>query len=116
MGIDERDAYLRGLEAGGKDFGRVPSDVFFSALCASTVEGFFSNPVYGGNRDMMAWRKTGFPGAYASYYDIVDQHGITIDRAPVSFAEDVHGHVDQRSRLACREQSTVTKWRNVSSS
>ena len=67
---------------------------------------------------MMAWRKIGFPGAYASYYDIVDQHGITIDRAPVSLAEDVHGHVhvDRRSRLACREQRRVTKWQNVSSS
>jgi gluconate 2-dehydrogenase gamma chain len=32
-------------------------------------------------------------GAYALYYDLVDQHGITIDRAPVSLAEDVHGHV-----------------------
>ena len=34
-----------------------------SRVCISTVEGFFSNPVYGGNRDMMAWRKIGFPGA-----------------------------------------------------
>lgn len=53
----------------------------------------------------MAGRKIGFPGAYASYYDIVDQHGITIDRAPVSLAEDFHGHVhvDRRCRLACRE-------------
>jgi gluconate 2-dehydrogenase gamma chain len=79
--------------------------MFSSPHSGSTVEGFFSNPVYGGNRDMMAWRKIGFPGAYASYYDIVDQHGITIDRAPVSLAEDVHGHVhvDRRCRLACRE-------------
>jgi gluconate 2-dehydrogenase gamma chain len=49
--------------------------------------------VYGGNRDMMAWRMVGFPGAYASYYELVDQHGITVDRAPTSLAEDVHGHM-----------------------
>ena len=59
----------------------MPSDVFFAHLWESTVEGFFSDPVYGGNRNMVAWRMIGFPGAYASYYDLVDQHGITIDRA-----------------------------------
>jgi len=25
---------------------------------------------------MISWRMIGFPGAYASYYDLVDQHGI----------------------------------------
>jgi len=93
MSAEEQDAYLRGLEAGGKDLGGVPSNVFFSELWESTVEGFFSDPVYGGNRNMIAWRMIGFPGAYASYYDIVHQHGISIDRAPLSLAEDVHGHV-----------------------
>jgi len=93
MAAADQDAYLRSLEAGGKDLGGVPSNVFFSQLWESTVEGFFSDPVYGGHRDMIAWRMIGFPGAYASYYDIVHQHGISIDRAPVSLAEDVHGHV-----------------------
>ena len=58
-----------------------------------TVEGYFSDPVYGGNSDMVAWRMIGFPGAYASYYDLVDKHGIKIDRAPMSIAEDAHGHI-----------------------
>ena len=93
MPAERQDAYLRGLEAGGKDLGGVPSDVFFEHLWQCTVEGFFSDPVYGGNRDMVAWRMVGFPGAYASYYELVDQHGINIERAPTSLAEDVHGHV-----------------------
>jgi gluconate 2-dehydrogenase gamma chain len=59
----------------------------------STLEGFFSDPVYGGNRNMLSWRMIGFPGAYASYYDLIDQHGIKIDRAPTSLAEDGHGHI-----------------------
>jgi len=42
---------------------------------------------------MVAWQMIGFPGAYASYYDLIDQHGIKIDRRPMSLAEDVHGHV-----------------------
>lgn len=93
MGTDQQDAYLRSLEAGGKNLGGVPSDVFFAQFWESTVEGFFGDPVYGGNRDMAAWRMIGFPGAYASYYDLVDQHGIKIDRPPTSLAEDAHGHI-----------------------
>jgi gluconate 2-dehydrogenase gamma chain len=93
MSPDQQDSYLKSLEAGGKDLGSVPSQVFFAHLWESTVEGFFSDPVYGGNRNMVSWRMIGFPGAYASYYDVVDQHGIKIDRAPMSLAEDVHGHI-----------------------
>jgi gluconate 2-dehydrogenase gamma chain len=93
MSADQQDAYLQGLEAGGRILGGVPSDVFFAHLWECTVEGFFSDPVYGGNRKMVAWRMIGFPGAYASYYDLVDQHGFKIDRPPMSLAEDAHGHV-----------------------
>src|ERR1700692_4039628 len=50
MTADEQDNYLHGLEAGGKDLGGVPSDVFFAHLWSCTVEGFFSDPGYGGNR------------------------------------------------------------------
>jgi len=93
MSADRQDDYLKSLEAGGKDLGGVPSQVFFAHLWESTLEGFFSDPVYGGNRNMVAWRMIGFPGAYASYYDLVDQHGIKVDRAPMSLAEDAHGHI-----------------------
>jgi gluconate 2-dehydrogenase gamma chain len=93
MGGEQQDAYLRSLEAGSKDLGGVPSDVFFDHLWQATIEGFLSDPVYGGNRDMVAWRMIGFPGAYASYYELVDQHGIRIDRAPTSLGEDAHGHM-----------------------
>ena len=93
MSADKQDAYLRSLEAGAKDLDSVPSEVFFAALWQCTVEGFFSDPVYGGNRDMVAWRMIGFPGAYASYYDLVDKHGIQIKREPMSLAQDAHGHV-----------------------
>jgi gluconate 2-dehydrogenase gamma chain len=93
MNADQQDTYLRSLEAGGKDLDSVPSEVFFAVLWDSTVEGFFSDPVYGGNRDMVAWRMIGFPGAYASYYDLVDRHGIKINRPPMSLAEDAQGDI-----------------------
>ena len=93
MSSDHQDAYLVHLESGGKDLGGVPSNVFFEHLWECTLEGFFSDPVYGGNRDMVAWRMIGFPGAYASYFDLVDQHGFRLDRAPMTLAENAHGHI-----------------------
>ncbi len=102
MNSAQQDAYLRGLETGAKDLGGVPSEVFFDHLWQCTVEGFFSDPVYGGNRDMTAWRMVGFPGAYASYYELVDQHGIKIDRAPTSLAEDAHGHVTMKPGIPAK--------------
>jgi gluconate 2-dehydrogenase gamma chain len=102
MSPDAQDSYLKNLEAGGKDLGGVPSDVFFAHLWESTLEGFFSDPVYGGNCNMASWRMIGFPGAYASYYDLVDQHGIKLDRAPMSLAEDAHGHVHLNPGIPAR--------------
>ena len=90
---DQQDEYLKKLEKGGSDLNGVPSETFFAHLWQGTLEGFFSDPVYGGNRDMLSWRMIGFPGAYSSYYDLVDKHGIVIDRAPMSLAQDAGGHM-----------------------
>ena len=32
-----------------------------------TIEGFFCDPIYGGNRDCAGWRLVGFPGAHWGY-------------------------------------------------
>lgn len=96
MSAEQQDSYLRQLEAGGKDLGGVPSAEFFAELWEATIEGFFADPVYGGNRDMVAWQMIGFPGAYASYYELVDKHGITFDRPPLSLASDAHGGMQMK--------------------
>jgi gluconate 2-dehydrogenase gamma chain len=90
---EKQDAYLRELETKDKDLDGVPSKTFFSSLWQMTVEGFFSDPNYGGNRNMIGWKMIGFPGAYASYYDLVDKHGIKINRQPMSLAQDSAGHM-----------------------
>lgn len=35
---------------------------FFDALCLHTRQGFYCDPVYGGNRDQVGWQVVGFPG------------------------------------------------------
>jgi gluconate 2-dehydrogenase gamma chain len=42
MSAGQQDAYLKDLEAGSKNLGGVPSDVFFSHLWECTIEGSFS--------------------------------------------------------------------------
>jgi gluconate 2-dehydrogenase gamma chain len=93
MSVANQDAYLTSLESGSLDLDGVPSAVFFEMLLKMTVEGFFSDPVYGGNRDMLAWRMIGFPGAYADYFEAIDKHGVKFEREPMSLAEDAHGRI-----------------------
>lgn len=92
---EQRDTHLTALQQGKVELGDVPSATFFGSLLEMTIEGFFSDPVYGGNRDMIGWRLIGFPGAYANYYHLIDSHGMSLDRAPMSLAEDSAGHVHQ---------------------
>jgi gluconate 2-dehydrogenase gamma chain len=87
MSPDQQDEYLHKLEADGVDLNGIPSGIFFSQLLEMTIEGFFSDPVYGGNKDMVAWKMIGFPGAYATYYDLIDKHGIKFRREPVSLGQ-----------------------------
>lgn len=35
---------------------------FFATLCLHTRQGFYSDPVYGGNKGQMGWKTIGFPG------------------------------------------------------
>jgi gluconate 2-dehydrogenase gamma chain len=85
---NEQDAYLEALQTGQQSLNGVPAHIFFESLLALTIEGFFSDPIYGGNKDMVAWKMIGFPGAYASFYHLVDQHGVLFTRPPMSIGED----------------------------
>ncbi len=93
MSADAQDTYLKSLEAGATDLNGVPSGVFFKMLLDMTVEGFFGDTVYGGNRGMVAWKMIGFPGAYADYYEAIERHGEKYEREPMSLGEDWQRHI-----------------------
>jgi len=38
------------------------------------MQGFFSDPIYGGNRNMVSWKMLGFPGLPATYANVVDAY------------------------------------------
>jgi gluconate 2-dehydrogenase gamma chain len=92
------DEVLSALESGTAKLSSIPSPTFFETLLANTVEGYFADPAYGGNREMVAWRMIGFPGAYAQYLDLVELYNLPYTRPPISIAnttarlEHIHSH------------------------
>ena len=77
---------LKGLESGEiKLDGGVDSKSFFAMLLQNTKEGYFSDPIYGGNKDMAAWKMIGFPGAHYDYKEWVTRHGERVPYPPVGF-------------------------------
>jgi len=61
----QQDEVLKGLDGGKIELEQLRSQFFFNMLLANTIEGFFADPVYGGNRDKAGWKMLGFPGAIA---------------------------------------------------
>src|SRR5258708_21777984 len=65
------DRQLRLLEQLEKDEIALPSlssKFFFDMLWRSTEEGYFADPLYGGNRDKVGWKLLGFPGVPSRQY------------------------------------------------
>ena len=82
----DRDTVLKGMESGDVHLdGGVNAKSFFAMLLQNTKEGYFSDPIYGGNRDMAAWKMIGFPGARYNYKEWVTRHGERFPNPPVGF-------------------------------
>jgi gluconate 2-dehydrogenase gamma chain len=71
---DMRVEALKAMEAGKAEFVNFSARAFFGRLHAMTMEGFFSDPVYGGNRNKVSWRMLGFPGLPATYAHLIDAY------------------------------------------
>ncbi|MFJ3681444.1 gluconate 2-dehydrogenase subunit 3 family protein [Pseudomonas sp. NPDC090208] len=69
-----RDQILGKIEAGELHFDDVPAKAFFSLLVQNTREGFFCDPIHGGNKELVGWRQIGFPGARADFMDWVERN------------------------------------------
>ena len=64
---DQQIAVLKDMEEGRVTFDAVSAQEFFNLLLATAMQGFFGDPIYGGNRDKAAWKMIGFPGVVAIY-------------------------------------------------
>ncbi|HTY65223.1 MAG TPA: gluconate 2-dehydrogenase subunit 3 family protein [Alphaproteobacteria bacterium] len=84
----DREAVLKEFEQGKVQFEGFSSKQFFEALLEITMEGFFSDPIYGGNRHMAAWKMIGYPGLPATHAeDMKTYFGKRYDKPPQSIAD-----------------------------
>ncbi|WP_035714374.1 gluconate 2-dehydrogenase subunit 3 family protein [Azorhizobium doebereinerae] len=81
---EERDKVLAAMEKGEPKFDGFGSRPFFNLVLQNTMEGFFADPIYGGNRDMVGWKLIGFPGARYDYRDFIDHVTEPYTLPPVS--------------------------------
>jgi gluconate 2-dehydrogenase gamma chain len=74
IGAAQREEFLLGLQGGKVAFENgPPARVFFGTLYQNVVEGLFSDPIYGGNRNKAGWKLIGFPGVIAVHFQDIDK-------------------------------------------
>jgi gluconate 2-dehydrogenase gamma chain len=63
----QRIEAMQALEGGTVELGEISSAGFFGQLLDLAMQGFFADPIYGGNKGKAAWKMIGFPGLPAFY-------------------------------------------------
>ncbi len=81
-----QEQVITAVEKGEVALGEVPPQIFWNQVWANVQEGYFADPIYGGNRDMGSWRMLGFPGARADFRADVGKTGRVVYE-PVSVAQ-----------------------------
>jgi gluconate 2-dehydrogenase gamma chain len=94
LAAEQQDSILKGIEDGSVSLEGLDSKEFFKHLLTDVQQGFFADPLYGGNKDMCAWKMIGFPGARYDYRDWVSRHNEPYPHPPVS----IQGRADWTPR------------------
>lgn len=80
----EQDTLLAALEAGSAGIAGMDEKGFFELLLQNVMEGYFADPIYGGNRDMVGWKLVGFPGTRYDFREMLAHPGEPYTEPPVS--------------------------------
>ena len=84
----EKQRVLEGLDQAKIALDGVSAKQFFDIVYQATMEGMFSDPIYGGNRNKAAWKMVGYPGVVAVYAThIVNYRNKKYVVDPVSIAD-----------------------------
>ncbi|HZU51919.1 MAG TPA: gluconate 2-dehydrogenase subunit 3 family protein [Sphingomicrobium sp.] len=80
----KQDELLKQMESGDlKLNGPISSKSFFTMFLQNVLEGYFSDPIYGGNKNGAAWAMIGFPGAHYDYSEWVTAYNKPVPVQPV---------------------------------
>ena len=66
---EQQDEILKAFEADEVEIEGMRSSAFFSLLRSTTIEGVYSDPTYGGNRNMEGWKMIQYPGPRMGWMD-----------------------------------------------
>lgn len=95
---EAQDRVLADLEDGlATTFDEVSGEDLFALLRQHTIEGAFSDPIYGGNRNMVGWELIGWPGAQRAY-STTDLQTEAPPRPPQSLEHLPHAHPGETDR------------------
>jgi len=64
---EKQDEILKLLENDEIDIPGAKSSLFFEELIGATLEGVYSDPAYGGNKNMAGWKMKEYPGVQMNY-------------------------------------------------
>jgi gluconate 2-dehydrogenase gamma chain len=84
LNADEQDKLLAGMEKGEVKLPGFDSKMLFDAIYTNTMEGYFADPIYGGNRDMAGWKLVGFPGVRYDFRDVIEAPNQSYALPPVA--------------------------------
>jgi gluconate 2-dehydrogenase gamma chain len=71
---EDRIAVLTQLEKSEIELATVPTTIFFRLLYDLTMQGYFADPLHGGNKGKASWKMIGFPGIGAMYADKIEAY------------------------------------------
>lgn len=79
LSAEEQDEVLTDFADGNVELKGITSDHFFGELRGATLEGTYSDPLYGGNAGMAGWEMKDFPGTTMGYIDIIEDEFTEIE-------------------------------------
>jgi gluconate 2-dehydrogenase gamma chain len=68
---------------------------FYRVVREHTVQGYFGDPAYGGNRDVAGWKLVGFPGAQWGYTAEQMQPGVDARSIPILTVGDLYARIGE---------------------
>jgi len=82
---EQQDEVLSACENDEIRLTTINASAFFRMLRSNTLEGVYSDPLYGGNFNMNGWRMRNYPGNQMMYTDIIEKDFTQIE--PVSLQQ-----------------------------
>jgi gluconate 2-dehydrogenase gamma chain len=93
LAAEQQLSVLKQMERDEIALPSLSSKFFFDLLWRNTEEGYFADPLYGGNRDKVGWKLIGFPGVPSGAYRHLINSTEAYEAEPVSILDVQTGRV-----------------------